>query len=47
MIFSCGSEDCIYYSDDEDIGCTRWICGITISDGVCDNYDTDYIEEDN
>ena len=39
MIFACYSEDCIYYSEEEEIGCTQWCSGVTISDGMCDSYE--------
>ena len=39
MIFSCQSETCKYYDESVDVGCSKWSDGITISDGVCDDYD--------
>lgn len=39
MIFSCYTEDCVHYSEDEEIGCTNWICGVTIADGMCESYE--------
>lgn len=39
MIFSCQSENCKYYDETVDVGCSKWMSGVTIRDGVCDDYD--------
>lgn len=43
MIFSCYTEDCVNFMDGE---CAKWMDGISITGGICDDYEICEEEEE-